>query len=112
MIHDMVADLGYIVTKVAHRWPSAVQEISKENFDGALVNIGIDEAKHGIEIADLLIEKDVPFAFVTGYGHAFEERHQTIPLLQKPFNRDQLRELLERIVGPSGSPNHTTSDAA
>jgi len=43
MLHDMVAELGYSVTKVAHGLPSALNEISKENFDGALVNIGIDE---------------------------------------------------------------------
>src|SRR5262245_63291004 len=95
MLHDMVADLGYTVTKVAHRLPSALNEISKENFDGALVNIGIDEQKHGNEIADILLAKDMPFAFVTGYGHALDPRHARIPLLQKPFNSEQLRELLE-----------------
>jgi CheY-like chemotaxis protein len=112
MLHDMVAELGYSVTKVAHRLPSALNEISKENFDGALVNIGIDDQKHGNDIADILLGKNIPFAFVTGYGHALEQRHAGIPLLQKPFNREQLRLLLESIVGPGGSPNHSTSHAA
>lgn len=112
MLHDMVAELGYGVTKVAHQLPSALREISKENFDAALVNIGIDAQKHGSDVADILIEKNIPFGFVTGYGHALEQRHEHIPLLQKPFNREQLRVLLEAIVGPSGSPNHTTSHAA
>ena len=75
MLHDMVAELGYSVTKVAHGLPSALNEISKENFDGALVNIGIDDQKHGNDIADILLAKNIPFAFVTGYGHAFEQRH-------------------------------------
>ena len=110
MIHDMVAELGYSVTKVAHRLPSALNEISKENFDGALVNIGIDDQKHGNDIADILLAKNIPFAFVTGYGHALEQRHAGIPLLQKPFNREQLRVLLEAIIGPGGS--HTNSHAA
>jgi DNA-binding NtrC family response regulator len=105
MIHDMVTELGYRVTHVAHRFGSALREISKENFDGALVNIRIDAAKHGTDIADVLIEKGIPFGFVTGFGHAFETRHEKIPLLQKPFNRDQLRELLETLIGPSGTPN-------
>jgi DNA-binding NtrC family response regulator len=112
MLHDMVADLGYAVTKVAHRLPSALNEIFKENFDGALVNIGIDEQKHGSDIADILLVKGIPFAFVTGYGHALESRHAHIPLLQKPFNSEQLRVLLETIIGPSGSPNQNTSHAA
>jgi CheY-like chemotaxis protein len=112
MLHDMVADLGYAVTKVAHRLPSALTEIFKENFDGALVNIGIDDQKHGSDIADILLAKGVPFAFVTGYGHALEPRHANVPLLQKPFNSEQLRVLLETIIGPGGSPNRSTSHAA
>jgi DNA-binding response OmpR family regulator len=112
MLHDMVADLGYAVTKVAHQLPSALNEIFKENFDGALVNIGIDDQKHGSDIADILLAKGVPFAFVTGYRHALEPRHAHIPLLQKPFNSEQLRALLETIVGPGGSPNHSASHAA
>lgn len=112
MLHDMVADLGYAVTKVAHRLPSALNEISKENFDSALVNIGIDEQKHGSDIADILLAKNIPFAFVTGYGHALEQRHAGIPLLQKPFNSEQLQIVLEAIVGPGSSPTHSTLHAA
>ena len=92
--------------------PSALNEISKENFDAALVNIGIDDQKHGNELADILLAKNIPFAFVTGYGHALEQRHAGSPLLQKPFNSEQLRVLLDAIVGPSGGPNHNTSHAA
>ena len=105
MIHGMVTELGYRVTNVAHSFGSSLREISNENFDGALVDIGIDEAKHGSDIADVLIEKGIPFGFVTGYGRVFEPRHKQIPLLQKPFSRHQLRELLEILVGPSGTPN-------
>jgi CheY-like chemotaxis protein len=107
MLHDMVAELGYGVTKVAHRLPSAINEIFKENFDAALVNIGIDEQKHGNEVADILLAKNIPFAFVTGYNHAPEKRHVHIPLLQKPFNREQLRIQLAALVGP-GSTRTTT----
>ena len=111
MLHDMVAELGYGVTKVAHALPSALNQISKENFDGALVNIGIDQQRHGSDIADILLAKNIPFAFVTGYGHALEQRHAGIPLLQKPFNSTQLRGLLEAILGPV-DPNRSTSHAA
>jgi hypothetical protein len=71
------------------------------------VNIGIDEQKHGNEVADILLAKNIPFAFVTGYNHAPEKRHVHIPLLQKPFNREQLRIQLAALVGP-GSTRTTT----
>jgi CheY-like chemotaxis protein len=98
MMESMVRDLGYIVTRTVHRLPSALRELRKENFDGALVNIGIDQEKHGIEIADIL---SVPFGFVTGYSHSLAERHEDVPLLQKPFNAAQLGEFLRQMVGPS-----------
>ena len=111
MIHDMVRELGYTVTRTVHRLPSALKELSKENFDGALVNIGIDEQKHGVELADILTEMRVPFGFVTGYGHSLAERHAHVPLLQKPFTAYQLRDLLEKLVGPAGAPNNASNAA-
>ena len=109
MIHDMVRELGYTVTRTVHRLPSALKELSKENFDGALVNIGIDEQKHGVELADMLTEMRVPFGFVTGYGHSLAERHAHVPL-QKP-SPYQLRDLLEKLVGPAGTPNNASNAA-
>jgi CheY-like chemotaxis protein len=100
MVHDMVLELGYDAKRPVHRFPSALREIDKENFDCALVNVGIDAAKHGIEIADLLKEHGVPFGFVTGYNHALAKRHADVPLLQKPFSTEQLRAFLESLVGP------------
>ena len=42
----------------------------------------------------------MPFAFVSGYQQTFEERHAPVPLLLKPFMPDQVRALLEQLVGP------------
>jgi two-component SAPR family response regulator len=109
MIHDMVRDLGYTVTRTVHRMPSALKELSKENFDGALVNIGIDEQKHGVDIADILTEMGMPFGFITGYAHSLVDRHADVPLLQKPFSARQLRDLLEKLVGPA--PDNTSHAA-
>jgi len=111
MIHDMVRELGYTVTRTVHRFPSALKELSKENFDGALVNIGIDEQKHGVELADMLSEMRIPFGFVTGYGHPLTERHAHVPLLQKPFTVYQLHDFLEKLVGPAGTPNNASNAA-
>ena len=107
MMHEIVHDLGYTVTSTVHRLSSALTEISKENFDGALVNIGVDEERHGMEIADILTAKDIPFGFVTGYSHAQAGRHQAVPLLEKPFSEDQLRNFLIRLVGPGNTASST-----
>src|SRR5262245_32646335 len=95
MVHDMVCELGYLATKPAHSLPSAIKEIGRNNFDCALVNIGIDD--------EVLKDIGAPFGFITGYTHAFAERHADVPLLQKPFSAQQLRAFLEMLIGPAGT---------
>jgi hypothetical protein len=54
-----------------------------------LLDIGLD-GSYSTEIADLLLETGIPFAFVAGYDDPFEARHADIPLLSKPFTSEQL----------------------
>ena len=84
LIDDIVREIGYAVSGKAHNLLSARQELGKRNFDAVLLDIGLD-GQHNPELADWLLEMDIPFAFVTGYDHPFEARHDKVPLLQKPF---------------------------
>ena len=72
---------------------------SEHDFDAVLLDLGLD-GQTSREIADLLIELKIPFAFVTGYTQPFEPRHASVPLLHKPFTVGQLREVLHALVGP------------
>jgi CheY-like chemotaxis protein len=102
LIEEMVRELGYRVSGVAHTMAMARQEFAKRNFDAVLFDINIGGRCHP-EIADFLLDIGVPFAFVTGYDYLVEPRHQTVPVLQKPFTPAQLRALLGKVAG-SGSP--------
>ena len=100
MIEEMVREAGYRVSGVAHTMAMARQEFAKHNFDAVLFDLHIGGYRP--EIADFLLNTGVPFAFVTGYDYLVEPRHQTVPVLEKPFMPVQLRALLENLVG-SGS---------
>jgi len=102
MIEEMVREAGYRVSGVAHTVAMARQEFAKRNFDAVLFDLHIG-GRYRPEIADFLLDTGVPFAFVTGYDYLVEPRHQTVPVLEKPFMPVQLRALLENLVG-SGSP--------
>lgn len=106
MIEEMVRSVGFRVSGVAQTLVQARQELAKRDFDAVLLDFNIGGQFHP-EIADLLLEAGVPFAFVTGYDYIVEPRHERVPMLQKPFNAAQLRDLLERLVGP-----RSTSDEA
>jgi DNA-binding NtrC family response regulator len=110
MIEEMVRDAGLRVSGVAQTPMQARQELAKRNFDAVLLDFNIGGQFHP-EIADLLLEAGVPFAFVTGYDYVVEPRHERVPMLQKPFNAAQLRDLLERLVGPRSTSEEVAQPA-
>ena len=95
------------VSSVAGTVAMARLQIAQRNFDAVLLDINM-EGEYQPETADVLLEADVPFAFVTGYDYVLEPRHEGVPLLEKPFGVVQLRVLLEKLVGP-GSPTGNRS---
>jgi DNA-binding response OmpR family regulator len=100
LIDNLVFDLGYAVSGIAHTFASAHRELAKRNFDVVLLDLSLG-SENCLEIADLLLEAGTPFAFVTGSDRVFEGRYKDVPLLPKPFAAYQLCVLLERLVGPT-----------
>ncbi len=92
--------LGYRVSGRAASLEQVRSELGNSNFDGVLLDIRLGSTL-STEVADLLLERGTPFAFVTGYDHILEPRHARVPLLRKPFTAEQLRAVLEKIVGPA-----------
>jgi CheY-like chemotaxis protein len=110
IIEELVRQSGYRVSGVAHTINMARRELAKRNFDVVLCDINIDGRYHP-EIADLLVEKGIPFAFVTGYDYLVEPRHEKLPVLQKPFTALELRTLLEQLTGPGSSTGEIAQTA-
>jgi CheY-like chemotaxis protein len=110
IIEEMARDIGYRVSGIAHTVPMARKELAKRNFDAVLLDISFD-GQFGFEFADILIEANVPFAFVTGYDYLVEPRHEMVPVLQKPFTLAQLRALLVSLVGEGSSKTQSARTA-
>ncbi len=52
-------------------------------------------------IADALAARGVPFVFVTGYDKGrILDGYQSFPVLQKPFHRSELSDILARLLTP------------
>jgi hypothetical protein len=51
-----------------------------------------------IRVADILINRDVPFIFVTGYNAIPNGQYRNIPILQKPFGLEALESALEKTL--------------
>lgn len=111
LIDNMVFDLGYAVSGIAHSIAVARQELAKRNFDAALLDLALG-GQTSFEIADLLQETGIPFAFVSGRDCVSEVRYKNVPVLHKPFTAYQLYVLLERLVGQGGRTPQAMTDAS
>jgi CheY-like chemotaxis protein len=99
LIEDMLADLGHVVVELAMRLPQALDAARRVNVDLAILDVNLD-GDRSFPVADILMERAIPFAFATGYGAAgLDEAYRGKPVLAKPFLCEDLRKLLAQIVG-------------
>lgn len=67
MIEDMLTDLGHDVVELAMRLPRALAAARNETFDFAILDVNLDGHRSS-PVAEVLIERGIPFVFATGYG--------------------------------------------
>ena len=76
--------------------------IPNSDCDAALVDVNL-AGRHIDEVAAALAKRNIPFAFVTGYGrHALPGKFRDALVLSKPFSREQLLGVLVQILEPPG----------
>ncbi len=94
----ILEDLGVKAVTVCSSVPQALECLKKEEINLALldVNLGNETSE---KIADILIEKNIPFAFATGYGETKElsKRYPNVPVVQKPFDVTSVSEALSKL---------------
>lgn len=97
LLEEIVRECGCEIAGLAFNIESARQAIGRHNYDAVLLDIGLDEGK-SFDIADLLLERGVPFAFVTAYHDILEPRHQGVPIVRKPFSTTLLMNTVKSLL--------------
>lgn len=97
MLEDALRDYGYSVVGPVENLKSAIQLAATERIDTAVVDINID-GQIADAVADKLIERGIPFLFVSGYQRKLGLRYGAIPLLRKPFSIDDLHRAVENLL--------------
>ncbi len=104
-MEDILADFGYEVVGVVSHLDEAMKR--QRDFDVAVLDVHLN-GRNVFDFADRLTAEEVPFIFATGYGErGIPERHRGCPVLQKPFQPDDLKRALQKLVvqpPPSGAP--------
>jgi DNA-binding response OmpR family regulator len=97
LIAGVLDELGYGVLGPAHRLDEAMKFATEETFDGALLDWGVDAGGSGA-VADILIERGIPFVFVTAHKEIGDGQYRDIPIVSKPFSMESLGSALEKAL--------------
>jgi CheY-like chemotaxis protein len=98
LIEEMLESAGCVVSGPIPRLAEALDAIDHGTYDAAVldVNLGGDRID---PVADALSERNIPFAFVTGYGAAaLPDEYAERPRLCKPFRMADLLGTLTNLV--------------
>lgn len=99
LLEDMLSDIGYQIAAAAGSVSEACELAKNAEFDLAILDVNLD-GQEVFPVADILIERGLPFVFVTGYGgRGLPESYQGRPALQKPFQLDDLSKTLQSLLG-------------
>lgn len=98
---DIVASLedeGCRVVGPAATFQRALNLIESEEIDAALLDANL--AGDPVDtLASALTRRNIPFAFVSGYGReGLPEAHQQATLIKKPFQRQRLIDVIQQML--------------
>ena len=97
-IEDMLEDLGCTSVKRAASVQQALALIDTQTFDLATLDVNLN-GRDSYAVAQALSDRGVPFTFSTGDGrHGVSESYTGRPVLNKPFSRTQLVEILTGLL--------------
>lgn len=97
MLQDMLTDLGHEIVGVAPRLAEALAMARDVTCDLAILDVHLD-GKDVFPVADLLAERNIPFAFASGYSaESLPEAHRSRPTLLKPFHRNDVEKLIASL---------------
>ncbi len=97
-IDEIAQSCGCDIAGTAYTLQEAREALARHDYDAVLLDIGL-QTDRSFEIADVLSERKVPFAFLTAYEEILEPRHQNVPILLKPFSTDALVRTVHGLVG-------------
>jgi CheY-like chemotaxis protein len=91
MMSDMLTELGFDVIGPFGRVADAMAALKREDFHAAVLDVNLD-GEVVYPVADAVVERGLPFVFVTGYSpEGIDRRFAQVPVLQKPIERQMLQ---------------------
>ena len=99
LLEDMLIELGCSVVGPVPNVAAALERLESERIDVALLDVNLSFGQSGYPVADDMVHRGIPFAFVTGYGSAsLHPDYGDAPTLQKPFHLTALLRVVSQLA--------------
>jgi DNA-binding NtrC family response regulator len=94
-----LAELGCGVVGPATSVAASLSLLDIKHIDLALIDLTL-EGELGLPVADALVDRGIPFAFITGYGSEVvrKTRHAEAPFVPKPFPINALKQIVHQLA--------------
>ena len=99
-LEEIVEGLGCEIAGTAVRADAALAILHHGAVDLALLDVNLGHGMTSYPVADLLAERGIPFAFVTGYGPgSVRPEYSGRPVLAKPVDERCLEAAMRALLG-------------
>lgn len=106
MTEGMLRELGCRAVMAAGTVDAALALIATQSFDAAMLDLNLKGDK-SFPIADALAARNIPFAFVTGYGpEGLNESYRHSLILRKPYMINDLATIFEIMSVGNKTPHN------
>ena len=93
LIQDCLSEFGFQIIGPVSTVSDALAAAEDGQFDAAVLDINLGDGTV-YDVAERLAKRGVPFVFVTGYdADSVDGRFSGVPILQKPIERETLKEI-------------------
>ena len=108
-IAGCIEELGFRVVGPVAALDQAVKMAESGAFDAALVDANL--GGHKVDtLAATLANRQIPFAFVTGYGReTLPEAFRHLEVVAKPYTHERLNAVIKNLIGQTGVQKHRSS---
>ena len=97
LVEELLERMGYEVAAVSSHLDEALRIGRAISVDFAILDINLN-GKRSFPVAEVLRGRGIPFVFATGYGDGtLDGAFAGVPVVQKPFSRDDLRAALAKL---------------
>jgi RNA polymerase sigma-70 factor (ECF subfamily) len=97
-LEEVVRDAGFKVIGPVGRLEDAIELAGSQTIDAAVLDIRLDR-EMVFPVADILLGKDIPFAFVTAFPESeIQLPHRSRPVWSKPIDRPRFQHDLKALL--------------